>query len=318
MVLSEIQSAFDTALHSNAFDSDPQSLSDPLNYMMQREGKRIRPLLVLCTYQAFKKQLSPKAIDLALCSEMFHNFSLMHDDIMDQSELRSGRPTVHKKWNVNTAILSGDLMLIRVYEKLHRLGIPEILAAFDVMAVALCEGQQLDMEFELKEEVSAKDYMRMIRGKTAVLLGFCMESSALLAGESEDQVRECKDLGINLGLAFQLKDDYLDTFGETEKTGKSIGRDILNKKKTLLWNEMWQALSDEQKVEVMDLYKSDNQLHIIEEIKGLMKSTGSDKRCKSLIQEMEGQIEVQLKSLKRETKPTALEELLSLLSSRIY
>lgn len=214
----------------------PSGLYDPIRYTLNCGGKRLRPVLALAACEAFGKE-AMTAIHQAIAIEMFHNFTLLHDDVMDKAEVRRGRPTVHVKWNEETAILSGDAMLttanmllaVKCGERL-----PQALELFNGTAMNIYEGQQYDMDFESRTDVTVEEYMEMIRLKTSVLLGCACGMGALMADAPfETQVRFF-DFGVNLGLAFQLQDDYLDTYGDPETFGKSIGRDILNDKKTWL------------------------------------------------------------------------------------
>ncbi|TGG36674.1 polyprenyl synthetase family protein [Duncaniella freteri] len=214
----------------------PSGLYDPIRYTLNCGGKRLRPVLALAACEAFGKE-AMTAIHQAIAIEMFHNFTLLHDDVMDKAEVRRGRPTVHVKWNEETAILSGDAMLttanmllaVKCGERL-----PQALELFNGTAMNIYEGQQYDMDFESRTDVTVEEYMEMIRLKTSVLLGCACGMGALMADAPfETQVRFF-DFGVNLGLAFQLQDDYLDTYGDPETFGKSIGGDILNDKKTWL------------------------------------------------------------------------------------
>lgn len=233
----------------------PRDVYEPISYILSLGGKRIRPAMVLAAYKFYKSSYSEEVLQLAQAVEMFHNFTLMHDDIMDRADLRRGKQTVHKKWDEPTAILSGDLLQIEVYEKLTAIGNIEILNHFNKMARELCEGQMNDMQFEQQQEVSSNDYLEMIRQKTAVLLGFCLQGGALLGGADKAEAQKLFELGISIGLAFQLMDDYLDSFGETAKVGKRIGGDILEKKKTYLWNKTWEKLNDHEKQALLGTYK---------------------------------------------------------------
>ena len=218
------------------YGKSPESLYEPIRYIMRIGGKRLRPMLTLYGYALFKD--NPKDIvKYAVAVEAFHNFTLMHDDIMDKAPLRRGKPTVHKKWNVNTAILSGDVMLVKVYDSL--LGIepgllPRVLAAFNRCAAEVCEGQQWDMEFEREEKVSERDYINMIRLKTSVLIGYSLELGGMLAGASDADCRALRAFGTNIGIGFQLQDDYLDAYADPLKFGKQVGGDIIANKKTFL------------------------------------------------------------------------------------
>jgi geranylgeranyl diphosphate synthase type II len=199
-------------------------------------GKRMRPLLTCLSYSLYRNDLE-RIIPFATAVEAFHNFTLLHDDIMDKAPLRRGKPTVHEKWNVNTAILAGDVMLVRVYDMLLELPpdqLKEALVLFNRTAAEVCEGQQWDMEFETKKQVTEAQYISMIRLKTAVLLGFSLELGALLAGASPKDRKALYDFGVNVGIGFQLKDDLLDVFADQKKFGKQVGGDIIANKKTFL------------------------------------------------------------------------------------
>lgn len=213
-----------------------RAMLEPVNYLMSLGGKRVRPVALVGAYALFRADLEV-AIMPALAVEVFHNFTLMHDDIMDKSPLRRGQPTVHEKWNPNTAILSGDAMLIQSYELLIQTR-PECLNAllkcFNKTALEVCEGQQQDMDFEQRDDVSVDEYTEMIRLKTSVLLAGACQMGGIIAGTSQQNLDALYDFGLHLGLQFQLWDDYLDTFGQQAKVGKELGTDILNDKKTFL------------------------------------------------------------------------------------
>lgn len=218
------------------FGEQPRSLYEPIRYIMALGGKRVRPMLTLLAYQLYRKD-AERIVPYAVAVEAFHNFTLLHDDIMDKAPLRRGKATVHEKWNVNTAILSGDVMLVKVYDML--LGLPAdqlkaVLPLFNACAAGVCEGQQWDMEFESKAKVTQAQYIEMIRLKTAVLLGFSLEFGAVLAGAPEKDCGLLQQAGTHLGIGFQLKDDLLDVYGDQKKFGKQVGGDILSNKKTFL------------------------------------------------------------------------------------
>ncbi len=218
------------------YGQHPNELYEPIRYIMALGGKRIRPLLTVLTANLFIDDWQ-KAIKPAIAVEVFHNFTLMHDDIMDNAPLRRGKATVHEKWNSNIAILSGDVMLVNAYELLldvapHQLA--TILRRFNRTAAEVCEGQQLDMNFEKLGNVSVDDYLEMIRLKTSVLLGFAMELGGMIGGADLEISQELYHAGVNMGIAFQLKDDLLDVYGDPEKFGKQVGGDIISNKKTFL------------------------------------------------------------------------------------
>ncbi|MEP2773010.1 MAG: polyprenyl synthetase family protein [Fulvivirga sp.] len=213
----------------------PKELYQPIKYIMSLGGKRLRPLLTLMSYTLFKDDVE-SILKQAMAVEVFHNFTLMHDDIMDEAPLRRGKPTVHEKYNANTAILSGDVMMVKAYEMLMQ---PhdcdaEIFTKFSTCATEVCEGQQLDMVFETKKTVAVEEYINMIRLKTAVLLGFCLELGGILAGTTEKNKKALRAFGENIGIGFQLKDDLLDVYADQAKFGKQVGGDIISNKKTFL------------------------------------------------------------------------------------
>ncbi|MBM3177272.1 MAG: polyprenyl synthetase family protein [Bacteroidetes bacterium] len=238
-------------IRKQRFGKEPATLYEPIRYIMSLGGKRLRPVLVLLAYNMYRSRPSGRSLKLktsgnqtlqqivsfAVAVEAFHNFTLMHDDIMDQAPIRRGKPTVHKKWGENTAILSGDVMLVKVYEMLSALE-PELLhkalPIFNKTAVEVCEGQQLDMDFETRETVSEKEYLNMIRLKTAVLLGFSLAFGALLAGAPEQDQKLLYRFGVGIGTGFQLRDDILDVYANQDKFGKQVGGDIISNKKTYL------------------------------------------------------------------------------------
>ena len=224
-------------LIENSFSRDPQALYDPVNYILKLGGKRLRPVLVLAACDLFGTDYH-KALSAALSVEIFHNFSLVHDDIMDDAPLRRGKPTVHERYNTNTAILSGDVMVILAYEYLckteDKTVIPRILDIFNETAIKVCEGQQYDMDFETSNDISIPDYLKMIELKTAALLVGRLGIGAVIGGASAADFYGICEFGRNIGIAFQLQDDFLDTFGDAQKVGKQPGGDIIQNKKTWL------------------------------------------------------------------------------------
>ena len=232
----EHQKLFLEYLESSLPRISPENLYRPARYILELGGKRIRPILTLISTEVFDGELI-KALPAALAMEVFHNFTLVHDDIMDEAPLRRGNEAVHKKWDVNTAILSGDVMMIWSYELLQQYSPDisfELTKIFSQIARKVCEGQQLDMDFPNQKNICLDDYMWMIKNKTAVLIGCSLSIGAIISKASVDKINEIYNIGVELGLAFQLQDDYLDVFGETEKFGKQIGGDIIENKKTFL------------------------------------------------------------------------------------
>lgn len=233
----EYSEMIEQAVASIPYPSAPKGLFEPIVYTLEGGGKRLRPSLLLAVCEGFGGD-AQAAIPQAIGLEMFHNFTLLHDDVMDNADMRRGRPTVHRRWNASTAILSGDAMLILATQMIADCPpdrLPEVLALFNQTALEVCEGQQLDMDFESMSTVTEKDYIEMIRLKTSVLLACACKMGALLAGATKEQCKEVYEFGERLGLAFQLQDDYLDTYGDPALFGKEIGGDIVNEKKTWLW-----------------------------------------------------------------------------------
>lgn len=241
----------ETQLSTLNLPTTPKSLYEPLSYFLKIGGKRIRPILTLLGAEMFglKKE---QAVHAALAIELLHNFSLVHDDIMDNAPLRRGQKTVHQKWNLNVAILSGDAIFIKAYELLQQQegDLRELLKSFNKAAIEICEGQQMDMDFESQDEISIDDYIQMIRLKTSVLLGCALEMAAIIAGCSEQDRKHCYDFGVNIGLSFQIQDDILDLYGEPEKFGKQIGGDVIENKKTILYLLAKKLANTEQLIEL--------------------------------------------------------------------
>ena len=233
------------------YGTEPKELYEPIRYIMSLGGKRMRPLLVLLAYKLFKND-PEKVLDEAIAVEVFHNFTLVHDDIMDNAPLRRGKATVHEKWNASTAILSGDVMMVKAYDML--LGAPgnlkQIISDFNECAAGVCEGQQFDMNFENLSSVSEEDYINMIRLKTAVLLGFSLKLGAMLAQTSQENAELLYDFGMSIGIGFQLKDDLLDVYGDEAKFGKQVGGDIISNKKTFLLLKALELANSQQKKEL--------------------------------------------------------------------
>ncbi len=228
----------------NPFPAAPAELYEPCDYILTLGGKRLRPAILLMGYELFLDDPQP-ALPAAWAVELFHNFSLMHDDIMDAAPLRRGQPTVHTRWNTTTGILSGDVMLIFAYRQLVRLNKISLIETFNRVATEVCEGQQMDVNFETRDDVSLPEYIRMIELKTAVLLGGALEMGALAADASLEAAQLLYDFGRLAGIAFQIQDDLLDTYGDPEKFGKQVGGDILQNKKTFLVIETLKVASEE-------------------------------------------------------------------------
>lgn len=256
----EISDIIGSEIANLDWQKEPVGLYQPIEYILSMGGKRLRPALTLMACDLFSDNLSP-ALFPALGFEVFHNFTLLHDDIMDRAEIRRGRPTVHLKWNDNTAILSGDVMQISAYQLVSQAPeryLKRVLDLFSKTAVEICEGQQYDVDFEEMPNVATEDYLEMIRLKTAVLLGCALKTGAIIGGASEADCDELYDFGINIGLAFQLKDDLLDVYGDEATFGKKIGGDILCNKKTYLLIHALQLAKGEKSKELDDWLKKND------------------------------------------------------------
>jgi geranylgeranyl diphosphate synthase type II len=236
LTTAEIQELVATRMSQMDWTKEPKDLYAPVEYVLSLGGKRLRPLLTLMACNVFCEEVEG-ALMPALAVEVFHNFTLLHDDVMDKAPIRRGKPTVHNKWNENVAILSGDAMLVKAYEffaKMPEDKLSRSLTVFTQTALEVCEGQQYDMEFEHRNDVTEKEYLKMIRLKTAVLLAGALKIGAIIGGANDQDASRLYDFGINIGLAFQLKDDLLDVYGDAKTFGKQIGGDILCNKKTFL------------------------------------------------------------------------------------
>ncbi|OUW76329.1 MAG: polyprenyl synthetase [Flavobacteriaceae bacterium TMED212] len=283
------QEEFQSALENFNQDKFPQNLYIPIQYLMELGGKRIRPFLTLMAGEVFGVTVKD-AMGAAMAVEVFHNFTLMHDDIMDSAALRRGKTTVHEKWDVNTAILSGDAMLIKAYQALESYPtdvFQKLTRLFSKTALEVCEGQQYDMDFETNSSVSHEEYIEMIRLKTGVLVGCALQMGAIIAKASDLDQKAIYDFGIQLGLAFQLQDDYLDTFGDQASFGKKIGGDILEDKKTILYHLALKVADKEQANELQSLLGADNLFkgeEKINKVKTIFEATSAKSSTRDLIQ----------------------------------
>jgi len=270
-------------LSANPFRGQPETLYEPMNYIMELGGKRIRPALVLLAAESAGGN-TEAVLPLALGIETFHNFSLLHDDIMDEAPLRRGQATVHKKWNEAVAILAGDNMLVEATRLMAVHGDREghILEFFLQTAREVCEGQQMDMDFQQRDDVNEAEYLEMIRLKTAVLLGCAMYAGAVAAGAADATAARMYDFAMDAGMGFQLQDDLLDTFGDPAFTGKQAGGDILAGKKTLLWIEMWNKADTDQRQAIQRLMADPDEDNKVSGIRGLMTETSAEARVREL------------------------------------
>ena len=302
------------------FPASPASLYQPNDYFLSLGGKRIRPVLCLLSNQMFGT-LSEDAYNTAAAIELFHNFSLIHDDIMDKADLRRGKETVHKKYGANTAILSGDVMLIRAYELLATINpdkLPAILSLFNQTAKEVCEGQQLDMDFESRTTVALDEYLHMIGLKTSVLIAASLEMGAILNNASEEDRQHLYNFGLNLGIAFQIQDDYLDAFGDPAKFGKTVGGDIKQNKKTFLLIYALEHAIGDDKIKLQELLNTDNEDKVAS-VLAIYKSCKADLWTKELIEKYRTYAMESLAAVKiKEEDKSPLHELAAYLIQREY
>lgn len=266
-------------LNKNVITREPVNLYEPITYILNLGGKRLRPVLVLMSAEVFDAPYT-KALDAALAIEVFHNFSLVHDDIMDDAPLRRGQRTVHEKWDLNTGILSGDAMLINAYQLFENYEGPifkELAQLFTRTAIQVCEGQQYDVDFENRDDVTIEDYLKMIEYKTAVLVGASLQMGAIVAGTTSDCKKAVYEYGRLLGIAFQLQDDYLDAFGDPETFGKQSGGDIIENKKTFLYLKALENAGEAEARQLEHLYSIDpiENGGKIEAVKNIFESSGA-------------------------------------------
>ena len=251
------QKEFLSYLESKQWIHEPKNLYEPIDYILKLGGKRIRPVLTLMAADIFSSDFK-KALPAALAVEVFHNFTLIHDDIMDAAPLRRGKATVHEKWDTNTGILSGDAMLILAYqyfENYEPIVFQKLAKLFSKTALEVCDGQQLDVDFETRNDVTIPEYINMIRLKTSVLVAAALKMGAIVAEADNENANLIYDFGLNLGLAFQLQDDYLDTFGDPETFGKQVGGDIIENKKTYLYLKALEVATEDDKGKLAYLYR---------------------------------------------------------------
>ena len=299
MHLEQAQERIKKEIENISLPLEPRGLYDPVKYILSLGGKRIRPALVLLGANLFS-ETTDGAIGPAIGIEIFHNFTLLHDDLMDNSEIRRGKETVHLKWNPNTSILSGDVMSILANEFICKTTSPnlkEILQAFNRTAIEVCEGQMYDMDFETRTDVSIAEYLEMIRLKTSVLIAASLEIGALSANATISQAKDLYEFGLNLGLAFQLQDDLLDSYGDTKSFGKKVGNDILTNKKTYLMISALNASSPEDKKQLIEILEE--KIFIPEEKIKEVKLIFDKYSVKELIQnKIEAYFQLALKKLK--------------------
>ncbi len=279
----ELSKFFDEKFNIRHFPDNPETLYDPAQYILNLGGKRIRPVCVLMGNQLFD-EIDPDAYHAAAAIELFHNFSLIHDDIMDKAPMRRGMETVHTRYGESTALLAGDVMLVKAYEHINKIKLAhlqKVLFLFNNTAAAVCEGQQMDMDFEKRDAVTMDEYVQMITLKTSVLLAASLKMGAVLGGAGEGNQQHLYQFGKNLGIAFQVQDDYLDAFGDPLKFGKKLGGDILANKKTFLMIHAFETAKPDQLQELTDLIKN-NPVDKVEKVMQIFKDCKVDDWAKAL------------------------------------
>ena len=283
--LKHYQSLFSEYLNSFDTEKEPKGLYKPVSYILQLGGKRLRPVLTLMSCDCFGGH-TEDALAAATCIEVFHNFTLVHDDIMDEAPLRRGHETVHKKWDLNTGILSGDAMLILAYQCLEDYSpslLKPLLKSFNKTALEICEGQQYDVDFETRNDVSLDEYLKMIKFKTAVLVGTALRFGAIIAGANEADQDLIEEFGINLGLAFQIQDDYLDAFGDPKSFGKQVGGDIIENKKTFLYLKSIELMENPDELIGLFTKETSDKLEKVDKVKSIFTASGADRVTKTEI-----------------------------------
>jgi geranylgeranyl diphosphate synthase type II len=289
---------------------EPKNLYEPIHYILGLGGKRMRPVLTLMSTEIFDEDYS-KALPAALAVEVFHNFSLVHDDIMDDAPLRRGKVTVHEKWNINTGILSGDAMLILAYQYFEQYEpaiFRDLAKLFSKTALEVCEGQQWDVDFETRSDVTIPEYLKMIEFKTAVLVAAALKMGAIVAQTSVENRDLIYEFGLNLGLAFQLQDDYLDAFGDPSTFGKQVGGDIIENKKTYLYLKAIEFASSQEKAQLLHLFSIslEENTKKIEEVKTIFNATGASKATQQAIKDFTLKAFATLDKMKIETDKKAI------------
>ena len=286
MTLSKYHTLFTQYLKRNQQKEIPNGLYAPITYILNLGGKRLRPILTLMATEAFGAE-AEEALAAALSVEVFHNFTLVHDDIMDAAPLRRGQPTVHYKWDVNTGILSGDAMLIQAYQCLEVYDAPlfgKLNRQFNKTALEVCEGQQYDVDFEIQKEVSIAAYLEMIKLKTAVLVGHALKIGALIGKATDEEAQKLYDFGVLLGLAFQIQDDYLDAFGDPKDFGKQVGGDIIENKKTILYHKAMELGTSKEKESLSEwLDFEGDTIKKTSAVKSIFQSTGASHASQQLV-----------------------------------
>lgn len=301
----------------NSFNYDPNGLYEPVRHIMSIPGKRIRPMLVLMAADMFDGNLN-EALNPAFAMEVFHNFTLVHDDVMDNADIRRGSPTVHVKYGLNEAILAGDVMLSYGYKYLLNIAdkhLKESMNLFTKTAIEIFEGQQLDLDFEKRLDVTVDEYLQMIKFKTSVLLAASLQIGALVAGAGAQDQKKLYEFGLNLGLSFQIKDDWLDTFGEGEKVGKKIGGDIIQNKKTFLLITALNNANEEQRKQLLALFQEKDEAKKVTGVMQLFTALNISGKTERRINEL---YEKSLNSLRSVNLPDEKKQPLLALAEKIH
>lgn len=314
------------ALGQLDWQKEPRGLYEPIEYTLSTGGKRIRPTLALIAAEAIMNgglisgSVMDDVLPVALALELFHNFTLMHDDVMDRAEVRRGQPTVHVKWNDNTAILSGDQLLIEAYKQLEKVPadkLPQVLRWFNEMATGICEGQQMDVDFEHQSHVTPEDYLKMIKLKTSVLLANAMRIGGYIAGADEKAQEALYQYGIHIGIAFQIQDDVLDVYGDPKTFGKAIGGDIVCNKKTLMLLVALDTAAPEEKAELLQwLMVTDRKEEKIAAVTDLYTRLGVRESCETVMEEETAKALAQLDKLPQNAATERLRQLAEQLVTR--
>ncbi|MFN8298162.1 MAG: polyprenyl synthetase family protein [Chitinophagales bacterium] len=312
----ELLALYEKAFSQNNFNTSPTNLYKPVEHIMGMQGKKIRPLLLLLSLDMFGGNVE-EGLNPAFAMEVFHNFTLVHDDIMDQADIRRGEPTVHKKFGTNAAILAGDVMLAYAYKYLTSVPlhhVPAMMGIFNKTAIEIFEGQQMDVDFETRTDVALDEYLKMIEYKTSVLLACCVQLGAILGNASEADQTAVYQFGLNLGLSFQIKDDLLDAFGEGEKVGKKIGGDILQNKKTYLYISTLNRCSEAQAAKLKALATEKDETIKVNGVKALTVETGAKAATEAKAEEL---YNLSLKSLEEIKVDESRKKVLRLMAEKI-
>jgi geranylgeranyl diphosphate synthase type II len=313
----QLAEKYEQFYQQNSFNYDPNGLYEPVRHIMNIQGKRIRPMLLLMACDLFGGDLN-EALHPAFAMEVFHNFTLVHDDVMDNADIRRGVPTVHKKYGLNEAILAGDVMLSYGYKYLLNISdahLADALRLFTKTSIEIFEGQQLDLDFEKRLDVTVDEYLKMIEFKTSVLLAASLQIGAVVAGASQDDQQKLYEFGLNLGLSFQIKDDWLDTFGEGEKVGKKIGGDIIQNKKTFLLITALNDSSEEQRKQLLALFQEKDEAKKVAGVMTLFNTLTISAKTENKINEL---YEKSLNSLRSVNLPDEKKQPLLALAEKIH